>query len=74
MKNTRDLLVNFRYGDHLIGEVQLCIDVSHEDPQLKKQNKFGHFIYELERGLFGPTFEMIMKYEDSSRKDLSVTL
>ena len=46
-KNTRDLLINFRYGDHLIGEAQLCLDVSHEDPKLSKQNKFGHYIYEL---------------------------
>lgn len=24
--NNRDLLINFRYGDVLIGEAQLCID------------------------------------------------
>lgn len=31
-------------------------------------------LYELERGLFGPTFEMIMQYEDYSRKDIVVKL
>ena len=24
--NNRDLLINFRYGDVLVGEAQLCID------------------------------------------------
>lgn len=24
--NNRDLLINFRYGDVLIGEAQLCVD------------------------------------------------
>lgn len=31
-------------------------------------------LYELERGLFGPTFEMIMQYEDYSRKDIVVKM
>ena len=26
--NNRDLLINFRYGDVLVGEAQLCIDGS----------------------------------------------
>ncbi len=31
-------------------------------------------LYELERGLFGPTFELIMQYEDFARKDIVVKL
>lgn len=71
---TRDLLINFRYGEHLVGEAQLCVDVSHEDEDLAKRIKFRHYLYELERGLFGPTFEMIMQYEDATRKDIMVNL
>lgn len=26
--NNRDLLINFRYGDILVGEAQLCVDTS----------------------------------------------
>jgi hypothetical protein len=48
--------------------------VSHDDPDLARQIKFRHYLYELERGLFGPTFEMIMQYEDFTRKDIVVTL
>lgn len=71
---TRDLLINFRYGEHLVGEAQLCVDVPHDSPHLAKQIKFRHYLYELERGLFGPTFEMIMQYEDFTRKDILVNL
>ncbi len=52
----RDILVNFRYGKYLVAEVQLCIDSSHDSPEITKKSKFRHYLYELERGLFGPTF------------------
>jgi hypothetical protein len=71
---TRDILVNFRYGEHLIAEAQLCIDSPHDSIEVSKRIMFRHYLYELERGLFGPTFELIMQYEDFSRKDICVTL
>jgi hypothetical protein len=70
----RDLMVNFRYGDVIVGEAQLCIDMSDVSEKTKKINKFNHYIYELERGLFGPTFELIMQYEDFLRLDISANL
>jgi hypothetical protein len=70
----RDLMVNFRYGDVIVGEAQLCIDTSDVSEKTKKTNKFNHYIYELERGLFGPTSELIMQYEDFQRKDISANL
>lgn len=71
---TRDILINFRYGEHLVAEAQLCIDSPHDSIQIAKRIKFRHYLYQLERGLFGPTFQLIMQYEDFSRKDISVNL
>lgn len=58
------------YGDVIVAEAQLCVDSSEVDEKAKKTNKFNHYIYELERGLFGPTVELIMQYEDLTRPDL----
>lgn len=40
-------MVNFRYGDVIVGEAQLCIDTSDVSEVTKKTNKFNHYIYEL---------------------------
>ena len=61
--NNRDLLINFRYGDVLVGEAQLCVDNSSSVSKVGKLNyDFCHYIYELERSLFGPTLELVMEY------------
>lgn len=65
----RDLMVNFSYGDVIVGEAQLCVDSSEVDEKTQKTNKFNHYLYELERGLFGPTVELMMQYEDFNRPD-----
>jgi hypothetical protein len=44
---TRDILVNFRYGEHLVAEAQLCIDSPHDSPDVAKRIKFRHYLYEL---------------------------
>ena len=54
--NNRDLLVNFRYGDILVGEAQLGID-SQVSTTSKMNYEFCHYIYELERSLFGPSLD-----------------
>jgi hypothetical protein len=41
----RDLMVNFRYGDVLVAEAQLCIDNTGASEKTKKTNKFNHYIY-----------------------------
>lgn len=71
--NNRDLLINFRYGDILVGEAQLCIDDANVSKTTKHNYEFCHYIYELERSLFGPTLELMMQYEDFSRPDISVS-
>ena len=43
-------------------------------PEDAKKIQLRHFLYELERGLFGPTFELIMQYEDFTRTDIAVKL
>ena len=53
--NNRDLLINFRYGDILVGEAQLCIDDASVSKLAKHNYEFCHYIYELERSLFGPS-------------------
>lgn len=70
--NNRDLLINFRYGDILVGEAQLCIDDANVSKLTKHNYEFCHYIYELERSLFGPTLELMMQYEDFERPDISV--
>jgi hypothetical protein len=68
----RDFLVNFKYGDIIIGEAQLCLDDAHVSKKAKSNHQFCHFIYELERSIFGPTLELMMQYEDVQRPDISV--
>jgi hypothetical protein len=70
--NNRDLLINFRYGDILVGEAQLCIDDANVSKLTKHNYEFCHYIYELERSLFGPSLELMMQYEDAQRPDISV--
>lgn len=42
--------------------------------KLTKHNyQFCHYIYELQRSLFGPTLELMMQYEDFQRPDISVS-
>lgn len=53
--NNRDLLINFRYGDIIVGEAQLCIDNAKVSDVAHHNYEFCHYIYELERSLFGPT-------------------
>ena len=45
--NNRDLLVNFRYGDVLVGEAQLGVDNSEMSKEAKYNYEMCHFIYEL---------------------------
>lgn len=71
--NNRDLLINFRYGDVLVGEAQLCMDDANVSKLTKHNYEFCHYIYELERSLFGPTLELMMQYEDYQRPDISVS-
>lgn len=71
--NNRDLLVNFRYGDVLVGEAQLGVDTTNVSKEAKLNHGISHFIYELERSIFGPTLEMMMQYEDYQRPDITVS-
>ena len=66
--NNRDVLVNFRYGDVLVAEAQIGVDIIEEQTlskEAKLNNAVSHFFYELERSIFGPTLELMMQYEDN---------
>jgi hypothetical protein len=73
--NNKDLLVNFRYGDVLVAEAQLGIESVRRTMSMetKLNHSVAHFLYELERSIFGPTLEMMMQYEDFQRPDIVVT-
>lgn len=45
------------------------MDTSDVDEKAYKTNKFNHYLYELERGLFGPTAELMMQYEDFNKPE-----
>jgi hypothetical protein len=74
--HNHDVLVNFRYGDLLVAEVQIGIELEDADlkAELDHRYEYKHFLYELERCVFGPTMELIMIYEDYFRKDISAKM
>jgi len=67
-------MINFQYGDVIIAEAQLCVDSSDVDETAMKTNKFNHYLYELERGLFGPTVELMMQHEDFNLPNLTTKM
>jgi hypothetical protein len=54
------LNIEFLYGDVILAEVQLCVDTFSFDYQANETNKLNDYFYELERGLFGHTTELMM--------------
>lgn len=70
----RDIMVNFQYGDVIVGEAQLCVDSTEANIISERTNTLNHYLYELERGLFGPTVELMMQYEDFNRPDQTMKM
>lgn len=60
--DNRDVMVNFCYGDVIVAEAQLCVLTNDLTDQDVRSYKYNHYLYELERGLFGPTVELMMQY------------
>ena len=54
---TKDILINILYRDRLVIEMQLGIN-SDKSTFIESSNKINHFIYELQRGSFGPLTEL----------------
>lgn len=57
----------------MVGEAQLGVDTTNISKEAKLNHAISHFIYELERSIFGPTLEMMMQYEDFQRPDITVS-
>jgi len=55
--STNDILINVRFNEEILCEIQLAIK-SHASDFIKKSNAFHHYIYELERSQFGPITEL----------------
>lgn len=55
--STNDILINIRFNEQFLCEIQLGIK-SHASEFIKASNAFHHYIYELERSRFGPLSEL----------------
>lgn len=56
-KNTNDILINIKFKEKYLCEIQLAIK-SDQSNFMQCSNSFCHFIYELERSIFGPLTEL----------------
>jgi hypothetical protein len=56
-KNTNDILINARFNDSITCEIQLAVK-SKQSKFIQYSNKFGHYLYELQRSLMYPITEM----------------
>lgn len=54
---TKDILINILYRNRLVIEMQLGIN-GDQSAFIESSNKLNHFIYELQRGSFGPLAEL----------------
>ena len=51
-EGNKDLLINVKFKNKMVAEIQLAIKSDKSD-FLKKSDKFSHFIYEMKRSTFG---------------------
>ena len=54
---THDILINVKYNNEILCEIQLAIKNQTSD-FIKCSNLFQHYIYELKRSTFGPLTEL----------------
>ena len=54
---TNDILINAKFNNSILCEIQLAIN-SHTSNFIKCSNLFQHYIYELQRSTFGPLTEL----------------
>ena len=66
---TRDILINAKFEDEILCEIQLAINAE-TNPFLYCSDKFNHYLYELKRAPLGPISEMcsIWAANDQRRK------
>lgn len=55
-EGTNDILMNIKFKNVFLCEVQLAINSDHSN-FIKCSNKYNHFIYEVKRSIFGPISE-----------------
>ena len=56
-RGTNDILVNVRFNETLLCEIQLSVN-SKSSQFINHSNLFSHYLYELERSKFGPLTEL----------------
>ena len=54
---TKDILINILYRNKIVIEMQLGIKTD-KSRFIECSDKMNHFIYELQRGIFGPLVEL----------------
>lgn len=57
-EGTNDILLNVRFNDKIICEIQLEVINKSKTKFIQCSNAFSHFIYELKRSIFGPISEL----------------
>ena len=64
-QGTKDILINIRYRNQILVEMQLSID-GDKSNFIECSEKANHFLYELERANFGPIAEICNVWLHSS--------
>ena len=65
---TNDILINVKFNDTIISEVQLKVNNKQESRFISCSNDFSHYIYELERSIFGPISELCNIWNNSDAR------
>jgi len=54
---TNDILINVRFSDLVVCEIQLAVN-TRKSKFIKSSNSLNHYLYEVQRSLFGPVNEL----------------
>lgn len=57
-QGTHDILINIRFQNLILCEIQLAVKKNSTNEFLQNSDKFSHYVYELTRTKFGPIAEM----------------
>lgn len=57
-KGTNDILINVKFNNMIICEIQLEVINKSKSKFIQCSNAFSHYIYEMKRSIFGPISEL----------------
>ena len=65
---TNDILLNIKFNEIIISEIQLKVNNKQESKFIACSNDFSHYIYELQRSFFGPISELCNIWNNSDAR------